>query len=372
MLPHDVRMHVRHVDARSPPPRSGGTERCRASFRSRTRAPPAYPLRSRTARRPTSSHRPDSSRPTGWHREHVGTRRARPSPRSQRCARGGRAGSGPASGPSPQSGRRRGTPRALARSPATTRTGAANGVTWATSAASAAARDSSMSTSTSSVGMPRRTSALAAAAPTNPAPTMPTFTRLTLSVRARRPRCPRAPPMGPQVAGPPTAFRRRERRQTVGDRTGTPCPDGGQEGGARCVSHARTHGPASRDRGGRLLHPVADGHRRRRYVHAGRRGGRLRARLARVHERRRSDEGRVRRRGERRPPLLYVVLASLVGGVALVAGTIAIIWGNEAMLATLVVAMAALWLAATARHQISGRAGAPRRGALELPLGQAA
>ena len=60
--------------------------------------------------------------------------------------------------------------------PQATRTGAPNGATWATSAASAAARGSSMSTNTISVGMPRRTSALAAAAPTNPAPTMPTFT----------------------------------------------------------------------------------------------------------------------------------------------------------------------------------------------------
>ena len=56
-----------------------------------------------------------------------------------------------------------------------------------------------------------------------------------------------------------------------------------------------------------------------------------------------------------RPPLLYVVLASLVGGVALVAGAVAIIWGNEVMLATLIVAMAALWIVATVRHQIAGR-----------------
>ena len=74
----------------------------------------------------------------------------------------------------------------------------------------------------------------------------------------------------------------------------------------------------------------------------------------------------------KRPPLLYVVLASLVGGVALVAGTIAIIWGNEAMLATLVVAMAALWLAATARHQISGRPMIGDEGHVEPPLGKAA
>jgi hypothetical protein len=73
-----------------------------------------------------------------------------------------------------------------------------------------------------------------------------------------------------------------------------------------------------------------------------------------------------------RPPLLYVVLASLVGGVALVAGAIAIIGGNEAMLATLVVAMAALWIAATARHQIAGRPVIHDDEHIEVPLGRAA
>jgi hypothetical protein len=77
--------------------------------------------------------------------------------------------------------------------------------------------------------------------------------------------------------------------------------------------------------------------------------------------------------GARRPPLLYVVLASLAGGVALVAGAIAIIWSNDAMLATLVVAMAALWIAATVRHQVAGptvlhHGDMP----IEAPLGRAA
>lgn len=54
-----------------------------------------------------------------------------------------------------------------------------------------------------------------------------------------------------------------------------------------------------------------------------------------------------------RPPLTYVVLASVVGAVALVAGVIAIVAGNEAMLATLVVATAGLWLMASARHATS-------------------
>jgi hypothetical protein len=74
----------------------------------------------------------------------------------------------------------------------------------------------------------------------------------------------------------------------------------------------------------------------------------------------------------KRPPLLYVVLASLVGGVALVAGTIAIIWSNEVMLATLVVAMAALWIAATVRHQIAGRPVLHDDVHIDVPLGRAA
>jgi hypothetical protein len=74
----------------------------------------------------------------------------------------------------------------------------------------------------------------------------------------------------------------------------------------------------------------------------------------------------------KRPPLLYVVLASLVGGVALVAGTIAIIGSNEVMLATLVVAMAALWIAATVRHQIAGRPVLHHDVHIDVPLGRAA
>jgi hypothetical protein len=74
----------------------------------------------------------------------------------------------------------------------------------------------------------------------------------------------------------------------------------------------------------------------------------------------------------KRPPLLYVVLASMVGGIALVAGTIAIIWSNEVMLATLIVAMTALWIAATARHQIAGRPVLHDDAQIDVPLGQAA
>jgi hypothetical protein len=52
----------------------------------------------------------------------------------------------------------------------------------------------------------------------------------------------------------------------------------------------------------------------------------------------------------RRPSMLYVVTASILGAVALVAGIIALVSANEAMLATLVTAMAALWVIATLRH----------------------
>jgi len=55
-------------------------------------------------------------------------------------------------------------------------------------------------------------------------------------------------------------------------------------------------------------------------------------------------------REHRRPPMPYVVTASILGAVALAAGVIALASANEAMLATLVVAMAVLWVIATLRH----------------------
>ena len=153
--------------------------------------PAGHRPRSRIARRPTSSHRPGWSRPAGWRRGRDGTRRARPSPRSPRCARGGRAGSDPGSGPSPPSGRRRASPRGPRSGPRSRGPERRTGSRERRRRPRPPLVGSSMSTSTSSVGMPRRTSALAAAAPTNPAPTMPTFTRLTLSVGTVRPRSPR-------------------------------------------------------------------------------------------------------------------------------------------------------------------------------------
>lgn len=57
----------------------------------------------------------------------------------------------------------------------------------------------------------------------------------------------------------------------------------------------------------------------------------------------------------RRAPLGYVVLASLIGAVALLAGVITIVTGSEAMLATLMIAMIVLWAMSTVRHLIAGQ-----------------
>jgi hypothetical protein len=54
-----------------------------------------------------------------------------------------------------------------------------------------------------------------------------------------------------------------------------------------------------------------------------------------------------------RPPLYYVVLASVLGGVTLVAGIVAFASGGDAALATLTGAMVALWALATVRHSTS-------------------
>jgi hypothetical protein len=55
-------------------------------------------------------------------------------------------------------------------------------------------------------------------------------------------------------------------------------------------------------------------------------------------------------RARGRPSMPYVVAASLLGAVAFVAGIIALVSANEAMLATLVIATGALWVIATLRH----------------------
>jgi dipeptide/tripeptide permease len=55
----------------------------------------------------------------------------------------------------------------------------------------------------------------------------------------------------------------------------------------------------------------------------------------------------------RRPPTAYVMAASVIGAAALFAGIITLVTANEAMLATLVAAMIALWAMSTIRHAIT-------------------
>jgi small-conductance mechanosensitive channel len=57
----------------------------------------------------------------------------------------------------------------------------------------------------------------------------------------------------------------------------------------------------------------------------------------------------------RRPSALYIALATALGIVMLVAGILAFVLASETMLATLVAAMAALWLIATGRRGLTGR-----------------
>ena len=57
----------------------------------------------------------------------------------------------------------------------------------------------------------------------------------------------------------------------------------------------------------------------------------------------------------RRPSGLYIALATALGIVMLVAGILAFVLASQAMLATLVAAMVALWLIATGRHALTGR-----------------
>ena len=57
--------------------------------------------------------------------------------------------------------------------------------------------------------------------------------------------------------------------------------------------------------------------------------------------------------GRARPPLLYVVLVSVLGAVTLVAGIVALAGGAGGALATLTVTMVALWALATIRHATS-------------------
>ncbi len=75
--------------------------------------------------------------------------------------------------------------------------------------------------------------------------------------------------------------------------------------------------------------------------------------------------------GERRPSMTYVVIASLVGTMALVAGVLAIVGANEPLLATLVAATVILWLMSTVRHAIA-RPTELKNEHVVSPLGRAA
>ena len=57
-------------------------------------------------------------------------------------------------------------------------------------------------------------------------------------------------------------------------------------------------------------------------------------------------------KGRKRPPMVYVVVASAIGFVALTAGVITIVKASEAMLAVLVSALVALWAMSTLRHTL--------------------
>ena len=56
-----------------------------------------------------------------------------------------------------------------------------------------------------------------------------------------------------------------------------------------------------------------------------------------------------------RPSGLYIALATALGVVMLAAGILAFVLASEAMLATLVAAMIALWLITTSRHRLTDR-----------------
>lgn len=55
----------------------------------------------------------------------------------------------------------------------------------------------------------------------------------------------------------------------------------------------------------------------------------------------------------RHAPWAYVVAASLLGAVALLAGVITLVSGGEGMLATLVIAMVVLWVMSTVRQTVT-------------------
>jgi uncharacterized membrane protein len=69
--------------------------------------------------------------------------------------------------------------------------------------------------------------------------------------------------------------------------------------------------------------------------------------------------------GNRRAPMAYAVVASLLGLAALVAGVLTVVTGSEPMLVALVAAMAALWLMTTVRHATTGTSRRSSHGSLK-------
>lgn len=63
--------------------------------------------------------------------------------------------------------------------------------------------------------------------------------------------------------------------------------------------------------------------------------------------------------GTIRPPMGYVVLVSVVGALATVAGIVALIVGGGLAVTTLLLAMIVMWILSTARHQLRTSAGPP-------------
>jgi len=63
--------------------------------------------------------------------------------------------------------------------------------------------------------------------------------------------------------------------------------------------------------------------------------------------------------GTTRGPLAYVALISVLGALATVAGIVALIGGGGLAVTTLLLAMVAMWVLATVRHQLRTSAGRP-------------
>ena len=63
--------------------------------------------------------------------------------------------------------------------------------------------------------------------------------------------------------------------------------------------------------------------------------------------------------GTARPPLVYVVLVSMLGALATVVGIVALIVGGGLAVTTLLLAMIVMWILATVRHRLPTHARRP-------------